>query len=92
VARSRGAGLAGVAGEGGAGAVVGEHVVEDVDKGGLVLGGELVELDEPFAEQVGGGVEGTPGGAVDEQVVGGDAEASASLTTTSMEGLVLPVS
>jgi hypothetical protein len=29
--------LAGVAGEGGAGAVVGEHVVEDVDEGGLVL-------------------------------------------------------
>jgi hypothetical protein len=29
--------LAGVSGEGGAGAVVGEHVVEDVDEGGACL-------------------------------------------------------
>jgi hypothetical protein len=40
-----------VAGEGGAGAVVGEHVVEDVDEGGPVVRGELVELGESFAEQ-----------------------------------------
>ena len=48
-----------------------------MDEGGPVFRGELVELGElgePFAEQVGGGVEGAPGGAVDEQVVGGDAE------------------
>lgn len=38
---------AGMAGEGAAGAVVGEHVVEDVGEGGLVVGGELVELGEP---------------------------------------------
>ena len=43
-----------MAGEGGAGAVVGEHVVEDVDERGPVLGGELVELGESLAEQVDG--------------------------------------
>jgi hypothetical protein len=74
--------LAGVSGEGGAGAVVGEHMVEDVDEGRPVLGGELVELGEPLAEQVDGRAQRAAGRAVDEQVVGGDVEGSVAGNAT----------